>query len=418
MSRLRLLQQFVLRPDVHRLYLGAVAASTLLVLVNGDRMQTRSDYALFEIMLTSLAERSGGHPLTRSEGPLLDGLRREILASQSALLAQRLLEHAIATVLGSGADDLSLCFLLHNFDEAYLQLGERPLSCLAALAEQHWGRLSYVLGLRDTPARLRAAGASASFERLFVHPPLFVPPDGRSGALATLSQLERRADRRLNAEVRQAIAEASGGHSGLVAALFQTLVAGDARGPQSLDLEAAAALPQVQRECRTLWESLAHDERQALSAIINGRALADPDLATLLTNKGLLRADQERGRLVIFSPLFARVMGDAPAHELIRVDEQGQIFRGQTPLPLKGDQYELVHFLYRHEGRICGHNELIEHVYGHNGGAIETAPANLQQLVRRVRMVLEPAKDRWSYLITVQGRGYRLVGTNLYPALA
>lgn len=418
MSRLRLLQQFVLRPDVQRLYLGSAAASTLLVLVNCDRMQKRDDYALFELMLTALAERTTSLARTSVEGQLIDRLRRETLASESALLAQRSLEHAIATVLGSGGDDgLTLCFLLHNFDEAYLELGEQPLSCLAALAEQHWGRLSYVLGLRDTPARLRVAGASGSFERLFAQPPLFAPPDGRNGALATLSQLERRVERRLPAEARQAIAEASGGHAGLVVALFQAIVADEDGGQQALTLEHAAAIPQVARECRALWRYLAQDERQALSAMMKGRAPADPALVALLVKKGLLRAEAD-GRVALFSPLFARVMSGAPAHELISRDEHQQFFRGTTHLPLKGDQYELLHFLYRQEGRLCGHDELIEHLYGQNGAALATAMTNLQQLVRRVRVIVEPKKEQWIYLLNVPGHGYRLVGTNLYPALS
>lgn len=416
MSRLRLLQQFVLRQDVQRQYLGASARSTMLVLVNFDRMQTCTDHALFELMLTSLAERSGARGAGSESVPLIDGLRREVQASTSALLAQRSLEHAVATMLGDD-ETLSLCFLLHNFDEAYLQLGERPLSSLAALAEQHWGRLSFVLGLRDTPARLRSAGASASFERLFVQAPLFVPPDGHDGALASLTQLERRAERRLSAEGRQAMARASGGHTGLVAALFQAWVAGELEdGP--IDMVTAAELPQVERACQALWEGLARDERQALSALIRDKTQPERALGELLANKGLLHKGAGADPLAPFSPLFALVVGDAPTHELIRIDEQGQFYRGSVLLPLKGDQYKLVHYLYSQQGRLCERDELIEHLYGANGGAIDTSTTNLHQLIRRTRLVLEPDKDRLLYLITEPGRGYRLVGTNRYQSLA
>lgn len=430
MSRLRLLQQFLLRPDVQARYLGSAAASTLLVLVDCDRLQNISERALFELMLTGLAERSLNHPAMAELWPHLDRLRWETLGSDSALLAQRNLEHAVAMVLQPGGpggvrgDELSLCFLLHTFDAAYVQLGERPLNSLAALAELHWGQLSYVLGLRDTPSRLRPVGASERFERLFAYAPLFIPPDGVAGAYESIMQLERRLGRALPPARRAAIAEASGGHLGLVAALWHANLHHSDDAPP-LELAAAAALPEIQQECRALWYELGRDERKALGAVARKEPAPDERVTKLLLQKGLLvqklAPDAEPSAspgLAVFSPLFALVTSGEPEHDLIRI-EQDQVWRGDEVIKLTGKQYELVAFLYAQDGRLCTRDELIVELYGAGAPNDDSAVARFQQVVRRARTELEQGRGEGNaiYLLNVPSRGYRLVGTMRYPAL-
>jgi DNA-binding response OmpR family regulator len=90
--------------------------------------------------------------------------------------------------------------------------------------------------------------------------------------------------------------------------------------------------------------------------------------------------------------------------------EQGLVYRRGTPVSLSPLQYRLLSYLYAHEGSVCETVDVIEAVYEERvprGQA--SADGRLERLVYRLRVKIEDDAHEPVHLITVHGRGYRLV---------
>jgi len=90
--------------------------------------------------------------------------------------------------------------------------------------------------------------------------------------------------------------------------------------------------------------------------------------------------------------------------ELSLNTETHRLFRGETEIPLKNKEYELLCFLMRHPDRIFGREDLYEHIWGlESMGDNITVAVHINRL--REKMESDPQNPR--YLQTVWGAGYR-----------
>lgn len=136
MGKSRLLS-FVGRRDVREHYLGSQAGKTLLAHVDCNRLAEMSDWGLYELMLTSLTEAAGAFAPLMDQRKALNGLRREVIINHDVipLLAQRHVELAAHIICAE--EQLSVCFLLDEFEEPYRRLPARACqSARAARSEQ------------------------------------------------------------------------------------------------------------------------------------------------------------------------------------------------------------------------------------------------------------------------------------------
>jgi two-component system KDP operon response regulator KdpE len=117
----------------------------------------------------------------------------------------------------------------------------------------------------------------------------------------------------------------------------------------------------------------------------------------------------------VFSSLFA---GFARRQQLvrrhgpqgIRIDvESGDVWVDGKLAPLLTDlEYKLLLLLYGNLDKICDKYKIVESVWGENY-IDEVDDARIEKLVSRLREKLEPAPEEPKYLITIRGRGYKLV---------
>jgi DNA-binding response OmpR family regulator len=77
---------------------------------------------------------------------------------------------------------------------------------------------------------------------------------------------------------------------------------------------------------------------------------------------------------------------------------------GGDPVSLTALEYRLFEYLALHAGRVMPAAELIDHVWGPGAGSGEM----LRQLVRRLRLKIEPDPSRPSRIETLPGQGYGL----------
>jgi DNA-binding response OmpR family regulator len=99
-----------------------------------------------------------------------------------------------------------------------------------------------------------------------------------------------------------------------------------------------------------------------------------------------------------------------PSPDLAIDLEQGLVHRKGVPVSLSALQYRLLAYLYAHEGSVCETADVIEAVYGEKIPRGRTsADGRLERLVYRLRVKIEDDAHEPVHLITVHGRGYRLV---------
>lgn len=398
------LLQFILRPDVRRHYLGETAKSTMLVWVDCNRMAEISEWGLYELMLTALAEAVPPD----GRAPLLD-LRREAIVTHNALLAQRNVEMALRMLCQE--EELRVALILDEFDACYQALSGQTLANLRALRDMNKYALGYVMFLRHDPATLRDPDECEGFYELFSRNVMGLQPYAEADALRIVDQLLARRGHELPAlpkDVGAHLYRLSGGHSGLLVALIQALV-GDLPTGQTWDAW-AQRLPTVHEECRKLWNGLLDEERRVFNHLAQGMSTRLQDRKSLLL-KGLL-TDAGRGDVRFFSPLFRHyVANQAPSRgKTLHLDAAAQTvwIEGQPPVALTAKEYALLAYLYTHLEEIRSHEDIIAAVYpddeqfgGHDGA--------LAALVSRLRQKIEQNPSQPQYLLNFRGRGYMLV---------
>jgi DNA-binding response OmpR family regulator len=116
---------------------------------------------------------------------------------------------------------------------------------------------------------------------------------------------------------------------------------------------------------------------------------------------------------------FARAFGEyvrqlrlarRPADGGLQVDAgSGEVWVDGKVVPtLTNLEYRLLLLLYGHLGKICTKYEVVEAVWGEEY-IDEVDDARIEKLVSRLRQKLEPDVNNPRYLITVRGRGYKIV---------
>jgi hypothetical protein len=81
---------------------------------------------------------------------------------------------------------------------------------------------------------------------------------------------------------------------------------------------------------------------------------------------------------------------------------------GRRSDPLTPLEYNLLLLLYENSERMCTREEIIERVWG--GAVPPTDNTRVEKLISRLRRKVEPYPDRPTYVRTVRGKGYRLLG--------
>ena len=135
---------------------------------------------------------------------------------------------------------------------------------------------------------------------------------------------------------------------------------------------------------------------------INGQRLTGPRI--LKTDDELRIANVE----IMFSdPQATMVSLEWPV--LLIDAEAGQVFVNRKAIDLSAKEYALLAYLYERAGQICSKDEIAAAVWPEYKG--EVFDYQIESLIKRLRQKLEPDSEESHLIVTVRGRGYRLVKT-------
>jgi hypothetical protein len=214
----------------------------------------------------------------------------------------------------------------------------------------------------------------------------------------------------------------AGGHPGLLEATCRVLgllTGKPVRDPSQdwiIHRRAAEVLAQnlnIQAECRRIWNDLTPGEQEALLSLYSPNQEGERGDMDSVAAKRLVVGEGPERR--IFARAFAEFVqrqhvARRPGREGLSVDpDSGEVWVNGTQVPtLTNLEYRLLLLLYGRLGKICTKYEVVEAVWGEDY-IDEVDDARIEKLISRLRQKIEPDATNPKYLLTIRGRGYKLV---------
>jgi DNA-binding winged helix-turn-helix (wHTH) protein/energy-coupling factor transporter ATP-binding protein EcfA2 len=397
------LMRLLAGPAVEQALAEQAGRARQMVLVDCNRAVAITAQAFYEVVLRALLERVDDLP---AGGPD-SSLRSHHLAVTEAanpFSASLAFNNALCHVFEDSG--MSLVLLLDEFDELYAALDERALLNLRALHDRFIDRLAFVVAtIRQLP-EVRAERIEDEFAELFARSTHPMPVLAESEVEAMRQQIGM--DGLSKAERHQCY-ELSGGHPGLLAALAQAI----ASNPQQSLKQPAAIIgqrPEIRVECLKIWSQLNEEEQAGLiSLVLESEAGLPPPQLKRLATLGLVQEG------VLFSPLFADFVarrGRSPevASQGVHLDrDSGDVWVDGIRIPVLTDlEFRLLELLYERQDKLTDKYRIVTAVWGEEYlGDVDDA--RVEKLVSRLRSKIEADPSQPRYLITLRGRGYRLL---------
>ena len=351
-----------------------------------------------------------------------DAYRNVVSPANQFMVPLNFNESMIAICEGLGR---RVVLLFDEFDEAFRGIDERVFLNLRALRDKYRDALCYVAATEHRLQESRSSPEIAEFCELFAHHVRFLGVLNRDDAVQSIDEFARREGLDLGPSDVDFVIAQSGGHPGLLEVvcrlLGDSLRSGEAQlySPEErhrlLEDRLGSDL-NVRTECAKLWNDLTTKEQDALVAFLSEpSAPLGPKVRRSLREKSFL-IQSEAGQLRPFGRLFA---GFAHRQRLVkgplqgvRVDvDAGEVrVDGQLVPALTNLEYRLLLLLYGHLDKICTKYQIVEAVWG--AEYIEAVDdARIEKLVGRLRQKIEPEPSNPCYVVTVRGRGYKLVSS-------
>jgi hypothetical protein len=305
-------------------------------------------------------------------------------------------------------------FLFDEFDGPFRKIDQRVFLNLRALRDRYERRLCYVVATGHRLSSMRQGSEIGEFCEMFSHQTLHLGPLSYSDAQHAVTVNLSTEDVPATARDIDFVWEEAGGHPGLLDAVCHVLATiGGVEDDQGYQLvrDKLDSDPNVRSECVKLWAGLSDVQRDALIDFVSGEGVDRAQL-NVLRRIGILRDSKPD----VFGALFAgfarrQRLVKSPYPAGIRVDvEAGEVWvDGERSVTLTDLEYRALLLFYGHMGQICDKYQIVEAVWG-DDYMDEVDDARIEKLISRLRKKIEPDPNVPRYIVTVRGRGYKLVG--------
>jgi DNA-binding winged helix-turn-helix (wHTH) protein len=398
------------RPDATSPYLPDDSDRYCFLLLDVNSLPEVTVSAFYRGMLQTLYEATKALREPTQDG--MAALYHDHIALQDPFLLYQAVRAGLHLLCVEGGRHA--IWLLDRFDAACQQF-ERPFfDSLRALRDTFKGRLCYLVATRHELTRLRDPSKISEFYDIVATNTWWVRPLGYTDARWVITRAERRWGVAFSdPDVEQLIA-LTGGHPRLLRIACDILAREFKQGKRSAIGESDLLVrSEIQRECQEIWGDLGEEERQTLQGIVAGapvEQLSREALAYLQRN-GLVSVSE--GRLRPFSSLFSvfvAKLGDQ-VEEIRLHPETRAVLRGgvQLPVTLTPKEDRLLSYFLEHVGHVCTKDALIQAVWPDEVVLEGVRDDRLTQLIRQLRVKIEPDPAYPRYIRTVRGRGYQFV---------
>lgn len=398
--------------------LGGQAAGHIFVYVDFNLMLEATEQGFYELILRCLLEALVQLEPNAKFLTSLQQAYQTLVAPPSAFQISLSFSEGLIAVCQGTPGNLVLQF--DEFDEPFEQIDGRAFLNLRALKDKYRARLCYVTATNRRLSSIRRGRDVDEFVELFEPFTRFLAPLGSSEVKQIIEWVAAQEGYTFDDEDRAFLHHHADGHLGLVLAVCRALgeVTGepvrDAGQDWLIHRQVREQLDRdinVQAECRKLWDDLTEVQQDALMAVVGGEEDVDERALESLQNKGLILAE---GGLLL-SPVmegFVRRqrLTRRRRHEGVRVDvESGNVWVDGRSIPTLTDlEYRLLLLLYGRLNKICDKYQIVEAVWGEEY-IDQVDDARIDKLLSRLRTKIEPDPRDPRYVITMRGRGYKLV---------
>jgi hypothetical protein len=413
-------------PEISAPLPGDDAGSFVFVYVDFNLMLEATEQGFYELILRSLMEELSKTDPNAAFLPRLAEAYNTLVAPPTAFQISLSFSEGLTAVCRSTPKSLVLLF--DEFDEPFEQIEGRVFLNLRALKDKYRRRLTYVTATDRRLSTIRRGRDVDEFVELFEPFTRFLGPLTRGDADAVISWVAHVEGYTFDGEDRAFLYHHADGHLGLLMAVSRALgeVTGEPVRDRGQDWLIHRQVREqldrdlnVQGECRKLWEDLTEAQRDALIGIVGSEEAIDDASLRALRRKGIIRSvdgDSASGdEPMLFSPVFEAFVRRHRVTrrrrlEGVRVDvESGNVWvDGEQSETLTELEYRLLLLLYGRLEQIVDKYEIVEAVWGEEY-IDQVDDARIDKLLSRLRAKIEPDVRNPRYVVTVRGRGYKLV---------
>lgn len=366
----------------------------VLIYVDCNRAVATSPQAFYEVVLRATLEKL-------PEDQKLREHYQEVTEAESGFAASLSFNLALTELCESLGKDI--CLLLDEFDELYTALDDRALLNLRALRDRFSDRLRYVTATVRRLPELRGHDVEGEFAEMFAR------AEYLTAMLDDQTSLDLLKDLALTEKQRAQVMVLAGGHPGLLLAVGHSL--SNLRSPEGLSRDGAIEnAPRPRAECMKIWNHLTPGDQESLGTLVaNSGSSLPASRARALEQLGLLNGGK------LFSPLFEqfvrrRTQAHQAAEHGVTLDlDSGDVWVDGVRIPVLTDlEFRLLQLLDERTGKITDKYKIVEGVWGENY-LEEVDDARVEKLVSRLRSKIEADPANPAHLITLRGRGYKLI---------
>ncbi len=390
----------------------------VFVYVDFNLMLEATEQGFYELILRCLLEELSS---LGPEATFLDRVRdnyKTLVAPPSTFQISLSFSEGMTAVCQGMSSGLVLLF--DEFDEPFEQIDGRAFLNLRALKDKYRERLNFVTATNRRLSNIRRGRDVDEFVELFEPFTRFLGPLGQADVDQVIAWVAAQEGYTFDDEDRAFLRHHADGHLGLLLSICRAL--GEVTGEPVRDpgqdwlihrqvREQFDSDLNVQGECRKLWDDLTEEQQDALMSIMAADEKVDQRALESLQKKGLIHPGKE----LLFSPVFEgfvrrQRLTRRRRQEGVRVDvESGNVWvDGKQTATLTELEYRLLLLLYGHLDQICDKYEIVEAVWGEEY-IDQVDDARIDKLLSRLRAKIEPDSRNPRYIITIRGRGYKLV---------
>lgn len=403
---------------VQQRLLGTQIKDYVFIYVDFNLMLEATEQGFYELILRCLLEELSVQDPQAEFVEKLQNAYRTLVAPPTAFQISLSFSEGLTAVC-KGTDS-NLVLLFDEFDEPFEQIDGRAFLNLRALKDKYRQRLSYVTATNRRLSNIRRGRDVDEFVELFGPFTRFLGPLDPADVTQVVAWVAGQEGYTFDDEDRAFLHHHADGHLGLLLSVCRSLgeVTGepvrDAGQDWLIHRQVREQLDRdlnVQRECRKLWDDLTETQQDTLMAVVGGEEDIDEHSLDSLRRKGVIRPAQE----ILFSPVlegFVRRQRLTRRRRLegVRVDvESGNVWVDSRQTPTLTDlEYRLLLLLYGRLNKICDKYQIVEAVWGEDY-IDQVDDARIDKLLSRLRSKIEPDPRNPRYIVTVRGRGYKLV---------
>lgn len=406
-------------PEIVRTYLGEASDGLGFVYIDFNLMLEMSEQGFYELILRTVLTVLRELPTEPKIYDQVNEAYRRVVEPTNPFQVPLSFNEGIITLCGDWPR--RLVFLFDEFDEVFQGIDERVFLNLRALRDQYPDQLSYVVATLQRLSESRRGPEIGEFSELFAHDTRYLGMLSESDSLRMIDEFAREEGVEFNSEDRAFVLAQAGGHPGLLRAICHVIARAFERDEPDRVRAADYRLLRkrmeddvtVRGECVKLWNHLPSELQSALMDFLTDKQIDRVSLRRL-EEKGVLVKDRE-GTYKLLGKAFEgmarrqRLLKE-PIQPGVHLDvEAGEVYvDGHTAPVLTDLEYRLMLLLYGHIDKICDKYRIVEAVWGEDFIA-EVDDARIEKLVSRLRQKIEPDPTNPRYLVTVRGRGYRLL---------